>query len=84
MNKMMSKCLWVIIEDAIRSFGSDKAAMFNTAGIQSEFETRFPELGMPTSIEVQELLEAEPRIVRLRGGAHWIVLPNGMERHEES
>ena len=83
MSKLMSKCLWIIIEDAIRSFGSEKAAMFNTAGVQVQFERRFPELGMSNSEGVQELLEAEPRIVRLRGGAHWIVLPNGMERFVE-
>lgn len=83
MSKLMSKCLWTIIESAIRSFGSEKAAMFNTAGIQLEFERRFPELDMPTWADVQELLDAEPRIVRLKGGAHWIVLPNGMERFVE-
>jgi hypothetical protein len=73
----------VVAEHAAERFRDEGGAVesplvFNTACFQSVVE----EGGgyIPTPEEVEHLLAQRPEIVRLKGGCHWLVLPNGYHR----
>lgn len=66
---------------AARQFGERGDGVFSTAYFQSAVQD---EIGLtPTSEVVVELLRAEPRIVRLSGGCHWMILPGEHKRYME-
>jgi hypothetical protein len=64
---------------AARRYGEAGDGLFTTACYQSLVRD---EIGWtPTGDVVAEILSAEPRIVRLRGGCYWMILPGGHERY---
>lgn len=74
----------VAIEKAIESFGSmgiNSDRVFNTAGFQQAINSTGNYRLMDS--DVIELLSNHKQIVRLSGGAHWLLLPHQVYRYQE-
>ena len=61
-----------IIIQAIKSYGRDDG-VFSTACFQKIVENY-------SSQDVEYILSAHPRVVRLYGGSHWLLLPNDLNK----
>lgn len=74
----------VAIEKAIKLFGSmgiNEGRVFNTAGFQQAINSTGNYRLMDS--DVIELLSSHRQVVRLAGGAHWLLLPHQTYRYEE-
>lgn len=67
-----------LAREAIRRFGDRGDNVFNTAGFQQA--VKHVTGTMPDSGPLAEKLDASPRVVRLAGGCHWMLLPGGHEK----
>jgi hypothetical protein len=68
--------------EASRRFGHPHEPVFNTANFQQVVAELFGVI--PGESWAAEVLSREPRIVRLDGGCHWLILPDGYSRHGET
>lgn len=74
------KTLEGAFELACQKFGSD-GGLFNTACFQTAINTHaYALLNLSDCLEI---LLSSPRVVRLKGGAHWLLLPEAHTRYQE-
>lgn len=65
-------------KEAVRLFGDKGDGLFNTAGFQRAVEENYH--ARLSGEQAEEILERSARVVRLKGGCHWMLLPDGYER----
>jgi hypothetical protein len=68
-----------LAREAAGRFGGPTPGLFNTAGFHQAL-ARHDGRAL-ADVDPVPFLEAEPRIVRLRGGCHGLILPEAFERH---
>jgi hypothetical protein len=70
-----------LVAEAAKLFGNDPGKpIFSTASFQTAHKNL---TGRPLGDgRATQLLATCPRVVRLVGACHWVVLPGGLNRHE--
>lgn len=68
------------IEEAVQKFGGQPNAVLNTACFQSVTQ-KIPGVEF-SGDQVAAILSKHPRIIRLKGGCHWLRLPEDFEVYE--
>jgi hypothetical protein len=67
------------LHNALKLFGSE--TVFNTACFQRAINT--DGYATLTNAHCLQILLNHPRIVRLKGGCHWLMLPDGFTKYDE-
>jgi hypothetical protein len=76
-----NRLMEALAREAIEMFGGEEHGIFSTACVQGVVKALTGHL--PEARTLEYVMGKCPRLVRLKGGCHWMLIPGGYEKHTD-